>query len=169
VFLGSASGVANGNPTTAPGVIESSQAGGFLGSDVSGAGDVNGDGFDDVIVGSSGYDGGQSNEGAAFLFLGSAAGIADGAVESAFSRMEGDQSGAFLGYSVSRAGDVNGDGADDVLVGAIGYDMGQNNEGAAFVYLPEPSSIALLASGVAGLAWRVRRGRFALGYQKRGV
>jgi hypothetical protein len=169
VFLGRASGVANGNPTTAPGVIESSQAGGFLGSDVSGAGDVNGDGFDDVIVGSSGYDGGQSNEGAAFLFLGSAAGIADGAVESAFSRMEGDQSGAFLGYSVSRAGDVNGDGADDVLVGAIGYDMGQNNEGAAFVYLPEPSSIALLASGVAGLAWRVRRGRFALGYQKRGV
>ncbi len=163
VFLGNASGIANGNPTTASTVIASSQAGAFLGSSVSGAGDVNGDGFDDVLVGSDGHDGGQANEGAAYLFLGSEAGIQAVDVASAYAHIEPDQSGAFLGQSVSRAGDVNGDGADDVLVGAIGFDMGEHDEGAAFVYLPEPGSVGLLASGVACLAWRVRRGRAGLG------
>ncbi len=52
--------------------------GALLGRSVSGAGDVNGDGYADVIVGATGYDAGQSNEGAAFVFLGSASGIADG-------------------------------------------------------------------------------------------
>ncbi len=50
---------------------------------VAGAGDVNGDGYADVIVGAPDYDGGEPSEGAAFVFLGSASGIADGSRPSA--------------------------------------------------------------------------------------
>ncbi|MBK7949138.1 MAG: FG-GAP repeat protein [Deltaproteobacteria bacterium] len=45
---------------------------------VAGAGDLNGDGYDDVIVGANEYDAGQNNEGAAFVFLGSQSGLLDG-------------------------------------------------------------------------------------------
>jgi len=58
--------------------LEADQASVHFGISVAGAGDVNGDGYADVIVGASGYDAGQSDEGAAFVFLGSASGIADG-------------------------------------------------------------------------------------------
>jgi len=80
-----------------------------FGSSVSGAGDVNGDGFDDLIVGASGDDNISGNSGSARVFSG-----ADGSVLYTF---DGD---AFLdrfGASVSGAGDVNGDGFDDVIVG----------------------------------------------------
>jgi hypothetical protein len=142
VFLGGASGIVDGNPATAAGHLESNQAGAHLGRSVSGAGDVNGDGYADVIVGSVYYDAGQNNEGAAFVFLGGASGIADGNPASAAAQLESDQADARLGVSVSGAGDVNGDGYADVIVGAIAYDAGQSNEGAAFVFLGSASGIA---------------------------
>ena len=55
--------------------LQSNQASAQMGSSVSGAGDVNGDGYADVIVGATDYDAGETNEGAAFVFLGSASGI----------------------------------------------------------------------------------------------
>ena len=63
---------------TADTQLEADQASAFLGTSVAGAGDVNGDGYADVIVGADRYNAGQTNEGAAFVFLGSAAGIPDG-------------------------------------------------------------------------------------------
>jgi len=97
---------------------------------------VNGDGYADVIVGAYLYDAGLNNQGAAFVFLGSASGIADGNPPwTAAARLKSDQVNAILGISVSGAGDVNGDGYADVIVGARHYDAGQNNEGAAFVFL----------------------------------
>ena len=94
------------------------------------AGDVNGDGFADVIVGASGYDNGQTDEGRAFVYHGSAAGLATTAAWTA----ESDQANARFGSSVATAGDVNGDGFSDVIVGAYAYDNGQTDEGRAFVY-----------------------------------
>ena len=47
---------------------------------------------------------------------------------------EGNQAYSYFGYSVSTAGDVNGDGYSDVIIGAIVFDNGQNDEGAAFVF-----------------------------------
>jgi hypothetical protein len=135
VFLGSASGIADGGPGTAHAQLESDQAGARLGTSVSGAGDVDGDGYADVIVGVPDYDAGQTDEGAAFVFLGSASGIADGGPGTAHAQLESDQAWAYLGYSVSGAGDVDGDGYADVIVGAFNYDAGQTDEGAAFVYL----------------------------------
>jgi hypothetical protein len=102
------------------------------------AGDVNGDGYADVIVGAYEYDNGQDNEGMVFVYHGSAAGLSTTADWTA----EGDQHFAYFGWAVSSAGDVNGDGYDDVIVGAYWYDNGQNNEGGAFVYHGSPTGLS---------------------------
>jgi len=106
-----------------------------LGWSVAGAGDVNGDGYADVIVGAHEYDAGDLIEGAAFVFLGSASGIANGDPTTAWARLESDQVGALLGWSVAGAGDVNGDNLADVIVGALLFDAGERDGGAAFVFL----------------------------------
>jgi hypothetical protein len=142
VFLGSAAGIADATPATAAAQLESDQAGAVLGASVAGAGDVNGDGYADVIVGAEDYDSGQADEGAAFVFLGSAAGIADATPATAAAQLESDQAGAHLGAIVAGAGDVNGDGYADVIVGAEAYDAGQTDEGAAFVFLGSAAGIA---------------------------
>ena len=126
VFTGNASGL-TASPSS---IIESNQADAYLGVAVSCAGDVNGDGYSDVIIGAPMYDNGQSNEGAAFVYHGSASGIST----TASVRVESNQSDAYMGYSVCSAGDVNGDGFGDVIVGVPAFDNGQYSEGAAFVY-----------------------------------
>ena len=79
-----------------------------FGTSVGGAGDVNGDGFDDVIVGAQFDDTAASIAGAARVYSGF-----DGDLLHTFLGQENDE----LGWAVSGAGDVNGDGADDLLVG----------------------------------------------------
>jgi hypothetical protein len=97
---------------------------------VSPAGDVNGDGHSDLAIGAAGYDNGQEDEGAAFVYYGSTTGLATIPVWDTV----GAQEGALVGWSVSSAGDVNGDGYGDVIVGAPRYDHGQAGEGMAFLY-----------------------------------
>jgi hypothetical protein len=142
VFLGSATGVADGDPTSAAAQLESDQAGAELGISVASAGDVDGDGYADVIVGANLFDNPQIDEGAAFVFLGSATGVADGDPTSAAAQLESDQADAELGISVAGAGDVDGDGYADVIVGANGYDNGEAEEGAAFVFLGSATGVA---------------------------
>lgn len=131
VWHGSATGLgANGTPANADWAVESNQGEAYFGISVSTAGDVNGDGYSDVIVGAYQYTNGQSDEGAAFVYHGSAAGL-----EEIYSmNMESDQANAILGHSVSTAGDVNGDGYADVIIGIPGYDGGQTDEGQVYVY-----------------------------------
>jgi len=145
VYLGGASGIADGNPTTAHAQLESNQIDGWIDSSVAGAGDVNGDGYADVIVGAPVYDAGETGEGAAFVFLGSSSGIANGNPATAAAQLESDQVGGQLGVSVAGAGDVNGDGYADVIVGANSYNAGENTEGAAFVF--HGSASGIVASG----------------------
>ncbi len=126
VFHGSAAGLS----TSAAWTAEANRAGALFGSSVSAAGDVNGDGYGDVIVGALAYDNGEAYEGRAYVYHGSAAGLAPSADWSA----ESNQASALFGGSVSAAGDVNGDGYGDVIVGAYFYDNGEPDEGRAYVY-----------------------------------
>ncbi len=75
-------------------------------------------------------DNGQTDEGRAFVYHGSASGLSATANWTA----ESDQVNAYFGWSVGTAGDVNGDGYADVIVGAYFYDNGETDEGRAFVY-----------------------------------
>ncbi len=121
-------------------------AGDGSGASVASAGDVNGDGYSDVIVGAPDYDNGQSNEGWAFVWYGSATGLgASGTPANADWTAESNQATARFGYSVASAGDVNGDGYSDIIVGAYFFDNGESNEGWAFVWYG--SSGGLGASG----------------------
>jgi hypothetical protein len=134
VYHGSASGIDTLNPA----MVESNHIAAYMGRSVSGAGDVNGDGYADVIVGAYGYDNGQTDEGAAFVYHGSATGIST----THAAMVESNQGSASMGYSVSGAGDVNGDGYADVIVGAPYYDIIQTDGGAAFIYHGGPSGIS---------------------------
>jgi len=102
----------------------------YFGISVTGAGDVNGDGYSDVLIGSSGFSGGEVSEGKAYLYQGSVSGPSSAPAWT----QESNQADARFGISVSRAGDVNGDGFGDILIGADHYENGQSGEGRAFAY-----------------------------------
>jgi hypothetical protein len=116
--------------TTAAWTAEGDQVEAYFGYSVGTAGDVNGDGYADVIVGAGRYDNGQTDEGRTYVYHGSTTGLNTTAAWTA----EGDQVGANFGYPVRTAGDVNGDGYADVIIGAYYYDNGEVDEGAAFLY-----------------------------------
>ncbi|MFN3939289.1 MAG: hypothetical protein ACK4IY_01800 [Chitinophagales bacterium] len=126
-----------GSPTGLPAFpswsYESNQINALLGNQVSDAGDVNADGFDDIIVGSREFSNGEISEGRAFVFYGSATGLKADDVW----HTEINQASAFFGYSVAGAGDVNNDGADDLIIGAKYWDNSEIDEGGAWVFLGE--------------------------------
>ncbi len=90
-----------------------------FGSSVSGAGDVNADGFDDVIVGAPSHDG---KTGKAFIFLGNSYTEKQLKADKAEVMFWGEKYKDCFGFSVSRAGNVNRDAYDDVIIGAPGAD-----------------------------------------------
>ncbi len=101
-----------------------------FGRSVSNIGDVNGDSFDDLLVGASEFDYPANEEGAAFVYYGSANGFAS----TPSLMLEANQDAALYGWTVGSAGDLNGDGLKDIYVGALFFDLGQEDEGAVFIY-----------------------------------
>ena len=85
-----------------------------FGITVATAGDINGDGFSDIVVGAPYFDGGMFDSGIALLYPGSAERISGHHIW----KVIGETFSAHLGHSVSTAGDVNGDGLSDIIVGA---------------------------------------------------
>jgi hypothetical protein len=110
----------------------------FAGDDVSMAGDVNSDGFDDMLIGAYGTTNadGDGNAGVAYLVLGDAspAGLD---LEYADARFMGEAEGDYAGISVSGAGDVDGNGSDDILIGAHEEGTAAERAGAAYLLLSD--------------------------------
>jgi len=133
-YYGGADGISGAPDWSA----DSDQANALYGGAIANAGDVNGDGFEDLLVSAVNWDNGQTNEGRVWMYLGSAGGLGG----AAWTR-ELDQAGAWFGWSISTAGDVNGDGYADVIVGAPRYESGAlSSEGGAFLYLGSPGGLA---------------------------
>lgn len=139
VFLGSSDGLATEAAFT---FDPTDQGGALFGSAVAGAGDTNGDGFADVLVGAPGWDGEASDEGRAYLYLGAES----GAPTLGWTIDPTDQAGASFGASLSSAGDTNGDGFADVVVGAPGAGDAFVAEGNAYLFLGS-------ATGLGGTQW----------------
>ena len=159
LFYGSASGLGS-SPRTANSAdwyasaptyeswVYPAWAGTGFGSRAGFAGDLNGDGYDDLFVGALLYDGGVSNQGAVFIYYGSETGMgATGTTANADwmavsgqieGRLSGQAEGAFL---AGGGADFNCDGYDDFVMQATTYDDGQADEGAIWVWYGSASGL----------------------------
>lgn len=123
---------------------EPGHAGAHFGSALVEAGDVNGDNYIDVLVGAPHDEAGQIDEGRVYLYYGTASGPSSTPAWIG----ESNQAGALYGTAIAGLGDLDGDGYDDIAVGAPLYENGQTDEGAVFVYTGSDSGLAATATFV---------------------
>ena len=121
--------------------IDGVAANDYSGHSVASAGDVNGDGYADLIIGAYGA---NSNAGAAYVVFGEASGFSSSLELSTLDgsngfRIDGVAANDVSGFSVASAGDVNGDGHADLIIGAYGAN---SNAGAAYVVFGEASGFS---------------------------
>jgi hypothetical protein len=125
VYLGTAAGL-----DSIPTILRGREPGANLGNDCNIAGDLDGDGFADIALGAEFAANGQQNEGVTLVYFGSQNGIMPyGEVT-----LESNTMGSNFGAHAGPLGDLDGDGCDDLFVGALRYQRTQPREGAAFIF-----------------------------------
>jgi hypothetical protein len=120
IYMGGVAGLSASPAVTLSGETVADRFGGSVDT----AGDVNGDGYADVIVGAFGH---NSNTGRVYVYAGGEGGLSS----SPTFTFSGETTNNYFGRAVGTAGDVNGDGYADVIVGAFGHN---SNTGRAYVY-----------------------------------
>jgi FG-GAP repeat/FG-GAP-like repeat len=129
----------NGSNNLVPGFkINGIAAGDESGRAVSSAGDINGDGIDDLIIGASNADPNGTNSGQSYVVFGQRSGFSDNLNLSTLNGINGFRINGIAvddnsGESVSSAGDINGDGIDDLIIGAIRFDLNGSSSGQSYV------------------------------------
>jgi MYXO-CTERM domain-containing protein len=137
IYYGSTSGI---DPTREDKLVAWDADGGdAYGYAVSGAGDIDGDGYGDVVIGAYTDEEVGSYAGSAYVYYGSASGI-DMTREDKLTASDGGSNDGF-GVAVSGAGDLDGDGYSDLVIGAPGDDDGGYDAGSAYVYYGSASGI----------------------------
>jgi hypothetical protein len=139
--------------------ISGPSAGAHGGYSIASVGDVNGDGFNDLVIGAPGAgNNGRAGSGSAYVVFGkpSFGSIDLGSLGSNGFRIDGAAAGDALGTSVAAAGDVNGDGLMDVLVGAPGADPSARlGAGAAYVVYGRPQGTPIDLTALGGRGYRI--------------
>ncbi len=118
---------------------------GFLGGNIAGRRDINGDGYADVAIGDRVYDSGSAsfNQGRVYLLSGSSTGLT-GDISAPTAMITGNGVGDRLGGGVGMVDDLNGDGSDELLVGASTDNYsGRSDAGSAFLFRGPLSSGSL--------------------------
>ena len=114
-------------------------AGGYSGNSISSEGDVNGDGYADILIGALYDEESAYNAGQTYLILGKAKGWSMRTdLSNANASFLGEAREDHSGCSVSIAGDINGDGYDDILIGASGSDDGGTSAGQTYLIFGKP-------------------------------
>jgi len=132
-------------------VLAGSNYGDSTGGHVSSAGDVNGDGFDDVIFGASLADFAGTGSGATYVVFGKSGGFAPTLALSSLDgsngfRLDGIDASDLSGFSIRGAGDVNGDGFDDMIIGALAASPNGFDSGESYVVFGKAGGFAAVAS-----------------------
>ncbi len=114
-------------------------------------GDVNGDGFADIIIGAATEDTGGASAGAVYIIHGSNSMSSTISASAANTKIIGEEALDFTGYSVSASGDLNDDGYEDVVFGAFKEGSDPNEAGAAYVVLGSDSLSATIDASQADI------------------
>ncbi len=125
-------------------VLQGEDASDSFGWSVASAGDWDGDGLDDVLVGAYGDDSGGSDAGAAYIFTGLSAGAVD--ASAAEYKVYGEAAGDRLAYRLSPMGDADADGYADIVVSAYTNDGGGTDAGAVYIVPGNASGSASISA-----------------------
>ena len=128
-------------------VLDGESGGDRAGTSVSGAGDVDGDGIGELLIGAPGAGDSPNNPGRTYVLFGSSSGVTNPTELSALDGgnglvLNGETNGDNFGHSVRAAGDINGDGIDDLVVGAPVFGPDSSQSGRSYVVFGSDAGFA---------------------------